>query len=203
MGTGPVADLSEAMRDIDETTAAPHPTRRAKGDDGAALVEFSFVLIPLLVLILGIVGFGMLLSVKQSVTQSAAEGARSAVGVFSRSAVAAQSPSAADLDAWKADAEAAALARMHESLSWLESNVHYSSHPDAIEYLARVHDCTVTDRTLLEDPSASVDDPADMNDCIYTKVVYHHSQYRILPVIPLIDAFLPADVVSRADVALS
>jgi hypothetical protein len=56
---------------------------------------------------------------------------------------------------------------------------------------------------LLEDPSASVDDPDDMDDCIYTKVVYHHSKHRILPALPLIDAFLPADVASRADVALS
>lgn len=43
---------------------------------GAAIVEFSIVVVLLLVLLFGIITFGVILSFKQSLTQAAAEGAR-------------------------------------------------------------------------------------------------------------------------------
>jgi Flp pilus assembly protein TadG len=51
-------------------------TLREEPERGASVVEFAFVAIPLLLLLMGIVYFGMLLSFKQAVTQAAAEGAR-------------------------------------------------------------------------------------------------------------------------------
>jgi Flp pilus assembly protein TadG len=53
---------------------------RTAPEQGASVVEFAFVAIPLLLLLMGILYFGMLLSFKQAVTQSAAEGARAAAG---------------------------------------------------------------------------------------------------------------------------
>ncbi|CAN5339959.1 hypothetical protein BH09ACT12_BH09ACT12_09380 [soil metagenome] len=47
-------------------------------DDGAAAVEFALVVIPLMTLMLGILGYGFMLSFRQSVSQAAAEGARAA-----------------------------------------------------------------------------------------------------------------------------
>ena len=57
-----------------------HPRRRT--DDGAAAVEFALVL-PLLVLLLfGIISYGVMLSFRQSLSQAAAEGARAAAVTF-------------------------------------------------------------------------------------------------------------------------
>ena len=50
--------------------------RAARRQRGAAIVEFSIVVVLLLVLLFGIITFGIILSFKQSLTQAAAEGAR-------------------------------------------------------------------------------------------------------------------------------
>src|SRR5688500_6301269 len=49
---------------------------RARGDGGAALVEFALMAVLLFTLIFGIISFGLLLSFKQDMTRAAAEGAR-------------------------------------------------------------------------------------------------------------------------------
>ncbi len=50
--------------------------RRLRGDDGAALLEFALVAILLFLLIFGIINYGFMLSFKQDMTRTAAEGAR-------------------------------------------------------------------------------------------------------------------------------
>jgi hypothetical protein len=55
---------------------------RARGDQGAALVEFAFVMTLLFILIFGIVSFGLILSFKQDMTRAAAEGARAGAVAF-------------------------------------------------------------------------------------------------------------------------
>lgn len=52
--------------------------QRLRDDRGAAAVEFALVVIPLLTLVLGVLGYGFMLSFRQSVSQAAAEGARAA-----------------------------------------------------------------------------------------------------------------------------
>jgi Flp pilus assembly protein TadG len=54
----------------------PTAPRRARGDAGTALVEFSLVAVLLFLVIYGIISFGLLLSFKQDLTRAAAEGAR-------------------------------------------------------------------------------------------------------------------------------
>ncbi|MEW6152664.1 MAG: TadE/TadG family type IV pilus assembly protein [Actinomycetota bacterium] len=54
---------------------------RRRNESGAAAVEFAIVAIPFFLLLYGLIVFGMALAVKQSVTNAAAEGARSAVGI--------------------------------------------------------------------------------------------------------------------------
>jgi Flp pilus assembly protein TadG len=49
---------------------------RAGGDDGAAVVEMSFVGILLVLLLMGIMAFGYLMSFRQNMVQAATEGAR-------------------------------------------------------------------------------------------------------------------------------
>lgn len=52
--------------------------RCARRERGAAAVEFALVVPLLLVLVFGIINYGMMLSFRQAVSQSAAEGARAA-----------------------------------------------------------------------------------------------------------------------------
>ena len=50
--------------------------RRLRGERGAAVVELSICLIVIIVIVFGIVSYGVILSFKQTMTQAAAEGAR-------------------------------------------------------------------------------------------------------------------------------
>jgi Flp pilus assembly protein TadG len=52
--------------------------RARRGDRGAAAVEFALVLVPLMLIVFGIISFGMMLSFRQTLSQAATEGARAA-----------------------------------------------------------------------------------------------------------------------------
>ena len=52
-----------------------------RNESGAALLEFSLVFGLFVFILYGLIAFGMMLAVKQSITAAAAEGARSVVGV--------------------------------------------------------------------------------------------------------------------------
>lgn len=54
-------------------------TRRMRGSRGAAAVEFALIVPILIVLVFGIISYGLMLSFRQSVSQAAAEGIRAAV----------------------------------------------------------------------------------------------------------------------------
>ena len=75
---------------------------RARGDEGAALVEFSLVMVLLFTLLFGIIHFGLILSFKQDVTRAAAEGARAGATMFP-----ANVPADVEAEAEKAADEAA------------------------------------------------------------------------------------------------
>lgn len=56
--------------------------RRRRDDDGAAAVEFALVIPFLLLILFGIISYGVMLSFRQSLSQAAAEGARAAAVTF-------------------------------------------------------------------------------------------------------------------------
>lgn len=64
--------------------AAPPPPRHRRsrrGDEsGAALVEFALVFLPFVLVLYGLITFGVILAQKQEITNAAADGARAAVG---------------------------------------------------------------------------------------------------------------------------
>ena len=62
--------------------ARPQRRRRlfGRGETGAALVEFSLVFGLFVFVLYGLIAFGMMLALKQSVTHAAADGARAAIG---------------------------------------------------------------------------------------------------------------------------
>jgi Flp pilus assembly protein TadG len=54
--------------------------RRERGESGAALVEFALVVGLFMLILYGLISYGMILATKQRVTNAASEAARSAVG---------------------------------------------------------------------------------------------------------------------------
>lgn len=58
--------------------AVSRSARAATDDAGAAALEFAAILLPLMALIFGIIGYGYMLSFRQAISQAAAEGARAA-----------------------------------------------------------------------------------------------------------------------------
>ncbi len=82
-----------------------------RGDEsGSVLVEFSLVFALFVLVLYGLICFGMILAAKNSITHAAAEGARSAVGAV-------DDPATVDVD----ERVARAKAKVHESLTWFGS----------------------------------------------------------------------------------
>ncbi|MDQ6725376.1 MAG: pilus assembly protein [Actinomycetota bacterium] len=76
------------------------------------MVEFALVILPLMLLLYGLVSFGMMLALKQSMTNAAAEAARAAVGAT--------------------DPVATAQATVQQRLSWLGSKYQPSDSPTPV-----------------------------------------------------------------------
>jgi Flp pilus assembly protein TadG len=87
-----------------------HSKHLQRDERGAALLEFAFVFGIFVFVLYGLIAFGMILSLKQSVTHAATEGARSAIGVAQGDT----SP-ANGVD----DRTDAAIAHVKSSLGWL------------------------------------------------------------------------------------
>lgn len=62
--------------------AYAHTRIRAREDDGAAAVEFALVLIPLLIIVMGVIGFGIVFSQKQALESAARDLARNGVVTY-------------------------------------------------------------------------------------------------------------------------
>ena len=71
-----------------------------RDESGAAAVEFALVILPLVFILYGLIAFGMMFALKQSMTNAAADAARSAIGA--------------------ADPVAAATATVADRLDWLD-----------------------------------------------------------------------------------
>lgn len=61
-----------------QTTPVRRATKRRRDVRGAAAVEFALILPVLMLIVFGIINYGDMLSVRQSVSQAASEGARAA-----------------------------------------------------------------------------------------------------------------------------
>ncbi len=90
--------------------AIPTRLRPRRGESGAALLEFALVAPIFFFILYALVVFGMALALKQSVTNAAAEGARSTVGVV-------DNPATAGVDERVENAKNVALQR----LGWLST----------------------------------------------------------------------------------
>lgn len=97
---------------------------RRRDESGAALVEFALVFGLFVFILYGLIAFGMVLAVKQGVTNASAEGARAAVGAT---------------DA--VEAQAQAKDRVRNALDWLGSKYDVD---DPNQFRADTADCPST-----------------------------------------------------------
>lgn len=189
---------------------APRPgidhgdTGRRDPERGAAILEFTLVSIPLMLILLGGIMLGFLLTVRQSVTQAAKEAARAGLLLYD----------ATDGSVGYTGAEQEAVTRACQILADLESRVDGDcdtippgspmsvwDDPDRpVQYYAKVHDCdTGTDEAAVR---ADTPDPATPT-CLFVRIRYNHESHRILPAVPLIDVILPDAIRSVASVQIS
>lgn len=168
---------------------APH-----RRENGAAMVEFAFVGVLLVVLLLGIVVMGLLLSFKQNITQAAAEGARSVVGIADDPST----PAAYDGASWTGDERDALVQETLDSV--------VSSHTDSgcgssgMSCLWKIHDCTVPTGDFAAIPN---DNRPGSNECITVRVVFDNTgDSKIFPAIPLISNMEPETIASQSTARL-
>jgi TadE-like protein len=169
--------------------------RASKGQRGAAAIEFALVSSLLFLLLFGIVEFGYILSIKSSVTQAAAEGARAAVvAPWCPAGSTCQYPSGSppgcttnstvvgvDYSCLYQAAQNAA----NKTMSWLGS----CSQSGALQCSSTADYCTPGDS------SSGV--------CITTKVLYDYANHPVFPQLPLLSALLPSTIPAQTVVKVN
>ncbi len=137
------------------------------------MVEFAFVGVLVVLLLTGIITFGLLLSFKQDMTRAAAEGARAGAVAASGTAY--------------TEAEAATK----EAVRGFDKDCDAA---DGLTCNINLHPCDapVAKRT----PS----NPASTGECVTVELVYDHDTFPLLPEFPILSAMLP-DELSDSSVA--
>lgn len=147
---------------------------RARGDRGAALVEFSFVAVLLLSLVFGIIHYGLILSFKQDMTRAAAEGARAGAVAFPAT-----------------DAQADAQAAVDEAVKAF-GGTNWSS-----------NGCSRTGMSCVILPPADCDPVNDPGgaQCITVTLTYDYDTYPLFGEIPLIGGLTKPEKITATSVA--
>lgn len=161
-----------------------HPPRpvgrrslRWRDQKGAAAVEFALVILPLVFVLYGLIAFGMMLALKQSVTSAAAEGARSVVGVTD------DTTTAADERLEKAKTTVAAR------LNWLGGNY------DPSDVKVSWYD---PGSLTCNYAAAPVTPPAPVTVCV--KITYPYGTRPLVPLAPGLGLVTPETLGSEARV---
>lgn len=142
--------------------------RRARGDDGAALLEFALVSILLFTLIFGIIQFGLILSFDQDVTRAAAEGARGG---------------------------AVAVPLSSETYDVAAQNAATSATREAVEQMGGRFEGTGCTTAGMQCTVSIIDCPEQPSfRCVQVRVVYDYDSSPLYGNIPLISAFYPDQV---------
>jgi Flp pilus assembly pilin Flp len=179
--------------------------QRMKRERGAAAVEFALVASVLCLLLFGIIEFGVILSVKSSVTQAASEGARAAVNqLWCPSGSTCTYPDNDGIPSLCRNKTVtgpdysclygAAADQASKTMSWLST---CSDNTDGTPVSATASvQCTST---------AYYCNGADLSAglCISTKVVYDYKDNPLFPNIPLLSAFIPSAVPSQTVVRIN
>ena len=154
-----------------------HTAGRGRWHDqrGAALVEFSLVVVLLFVLLYGIVAYGLMLALKQSVTNGATEGARAAIGGDLQSSYAAS----------------------RESLEWLGPKCCRSDG----SFTPQVTGAPLTINPERAFCSPSATDPGDP-ECVTVSIAYDYAGSPLLPPLPAMGVIFPDTIRSTGVIQL-
>lgn len=148
---------------------------RCESERGAAAIEFALVAPLLILLVMGVISYGYMLSFRQALSQGAAEGARAAaVSPF---------PTAAD--------------RQEEGLGALNEALHsygitcdgYAVGSHLRKDSANVGTCSVTIGSCSNDPT---------KDCVTTALSYAYEENPLTPSFPGAGLVLPEDLSYQA-----
>ena len=159
------------------TSRADNPTpRRSRGDDGAALVEFTLIAVLLLTLVFAIINLGLLLSFKQDMTRAAAEGARSGAVAFPAS-----------------DAATKATTGTQQAVASFDKTCGTGGMSCTIV----IHDC--------DDPVPDTNGYLNNSqaDCVNVELVYDYQGNPLITPIPMISGLLPDEVRAESDARLN
>ena len=157
------------------TLREARPRRRDQG--GAAAVEFALVL-PLLVLLLfGIISYGVMLSFRQSLSQAAAEGARAAAVTFVA-----------------ADKQDEAVAAVDSALDSFDLTC---AAPDLLKGGSDVGACTVTA------PGACTPAAAAGVECVTVTLTFDYRDHPIVPSFPGVGYLMPRELSYSAQARVS
>ncbi len=151
------------------------------------MVEFAFVGVLVVLLLTGIITFGLLLSFKQDMTRAAAEGARA--GAVAASGEAYQEAADATMEAVRGfDKDCGAD-------DGLTCNIDVHACSEAVEQgtpiVLPVVPVTVPVTLLPSDPA---DDPTSEPQCVTVELVYDHDEFPLLPEFPILSAMLPDEM---------
>lgn len=177
------------------------PHRR---DDGAAMVEFAFVGVLLVVLLFGIINMGVLLSFKQNLTQAASESARAGIAVpLDTTDDTASTTAVEPFNDERYEVVDKALNDTvgdHDKSCGqpLESSATPTS-PDGMTCMRKIHDCSDPN---IDDYDLITPDRAD-GDCLTVRIVYdNRGSARLMPAFPLIAAMEPDTLSAQTTIRL-
>jgi hypothetical protein len=178
---------------------APH-----RRDDGAAMVEFAFVGVLLVVLLFGIINMGVLLSFKQNLTQAASESARAGIAVpldttNDTTANTAVEPYSDEryvvVDKALNDTIGDHGKSCGQPREWSDS----PTSADGMTCLRKIHDC---DDPNIDDYRLIAPDRAD-GDCLTVRIIYdNRGSARLMPAFPLIAAMEPDTMSAQTTIRL-
>lgn len=182
-----------------EGTAAKRRRER-----GAAAVEFALIASVLMLLIFGGLQFGLILEMKNAVTQAASEGGRAAVVAPycyqgnctnpSPTGLSCSSPDGSGNDFGCVDA--AAIAQANATVGWMNSHLGVSSCTSG----GTVMQCQPT---VIQCVDANGNPVNPTHYCLTMTVKYFYSVQPYLPNIPLLSALLPSQIPATVTVQLN
>ncbi len=143
--------------------------RRSEDETGAELVEFAFVIVLLITILYGIITYGMILAAQSTLTQAAADAARTG------------------LVAGAANAVTAAQEQAASDVSWMDKGTcgTTTTSTAVIQCLASKEQC----------PSdANQQNP--LNQCLVVTLIYNYSESPLFPELPGLGLITPSTITS-------
>lgn len=148
-------------------TRTPEECSRQRSERGAEMVEFAFVVVLLIMLLYGIVSYGLILSAQSTVTQAAEDGARAGIVATTNAVAAAETQAGGDV-------------------TWMGKGACYE--PDVP---AGVSTAAISCQAWTENCPSNVN-----NQCLKVTVQYNYASDPLFPIMPGLSIITPSTISS-------